>query len=358
MEIVFVISSMNAGGAQRVISLMANHWAAQHNISILTISSDESFYDFSSKISITMLNLQREPGSITSGLRANIARIKSIRTELKAINPHIVISFLTQTNIITTIACKSLGIPVIVSERNDPSKDIISSIWKTARYLTYRFSDLMVVQTKHIQQFFKGYGIKTTIIPNPVRTVNLTEVKKEKIILATGRLSPQKGFDLLISAFAEISSKEWRLIILGDGPERDKLNRLITDKGLENRVMMPGLVKDIDSFFSRASIFVLSSRFEGFPNVLCEAMAAGLPCISFNCNSGPSDIITQNVNGILVESEDKKELSSTIKDLINNEDKRNALGREASKITTELNLDKIMSQWEKIIINITSQKNE
>ncbi len=357
MRIVFVISSLNAGGAQRVISLMANHWSGlNHHISILTLSSDNSFCDLNSKVKVTPLGLEREPGSILSGLKANIARINAIRTELKSINPDIVISFLTQTNIITIIACKSLGLPVIISERNNPSKDIISIIWKAARYITYRSSDLLVLQTKQVKQFFNRYGVKTEIIPNPIRAVNNTKVKKEKIILAAGRLTHQKGFDLLIGAFTEVSSKEWRLVILGEGPERENLKKLISEKCLESRVQMPGLVKNIDVVYSKSSIFVLSSRFEGFPNVLCEAMAAGLPCISFNCNSGPSDIIDQNINGILIGNENKNELIIAINDLINNEDKRIALGREAEKIAGRLNLEKIMALWEDTVLKITDQK--
>jgi glycosyltransferase involved in cell wall biosynthesis len=348
---------MNAGGSQRVISLMVNYWTGlNHNLTILTISNDETFYDLDPKINIIKLGLDRSSGSIISGLKANIARIKALRKEILSIKPDIVISFLTQTNIVATIACKSLGIPIIISERNNPSKDDISTTWKIARYFTYRLSNLLVVQTKYVQIYFKSYGVKTEIIPNPIKTVNTVSTKKEKIILAAGRLTHQKGFDLLIKAFAEVTSKEWQLTILGDGPERENLKRLITEKRLKNRVQLPGLVKNIDTFFSQASIFVLSSRFEGFPNVLCEAMAAGLPCISFNCNSGPSDIIDQNINGILVGNDKKNELSKAINDLINNEDKRNSLGREAKKIDARLILRKIMAQWEDTVLKITAQK--
>ena len=358
MKIFFIVSSLNAGGAERVISLMANYWAGlNHNLSIMTISSDKTFYNLDPKINIIKLGLDRNPESIISGLKANITRIKAIRREIISVKPDIVISFLTQTNIVTTIACKSLSIPVILSERNNPSKEDISTIWKIARYFTYRLSDLLVVQTKQVQKFFKSYGVKIEIIPNPVRTINTIRIKKEKIILAAGRLTPQKGFDLLIKAFAKVSSKEWQLIILGDGPERNNLNKLIADLGLINRVQLPGLSKDIDTFFSQASIFVLSSRFEGFPNVLCEAMASGLPCISFNCDSGPSDMIEHNVNGVLVEKENKKALSNAINDLINNEDKRNSLGKKALKITENLNIEKIMKQWENKIVSILKKQS-
>jgi glycosyltransferase involved in cell wall biosynthesis len=357
MKIFFIVSSLNAGGAERVISLMANYWAGlNHNLSIMTISSDKTFYNLDPKINIIKLGLDRNPESIISGLKANITRIKAIRREIISVKPDIVISFLTQTNIVTTIACKSLSIPVILSERNNPSKEDISTIWKIARYFTYRLSDLLVVQTKQVQKFFKSYGVKIEIIPNPVRTINTIRIKKEKIILAAGRLKPQKGFDLLIKAFAKVSSKEWQLIILGDGPERGNLKKLISEKHLEKRVRMPGLVKDIDTFFSQASIFILSSRFEGFPNVLCEAMAAGLPCISFKCDSGPSDIIEHNINGILIKKENIRALSGAISDLTNNKDKRNALGKEAIKITSNLRIEKVVCQWENIILNITSQK--
>jgi GalNAc-alpha-(1->4)-GalNAc-alpha-(1->3)-diNAcBac-PP-undecaprenol alpha-1,4-N-acetyl-D-galactosaminyltransferase len=357
MRIVFVISALNAGGAQRVISLMANYWAAsKHNISILTISDNSSFYDIDPKINIIKLGLDRNPASIISGLKANITRIKAIRRKLISVKPDIVISFLTQTNIISTLACKSHGIPIIISERVNPKKTSESTAWKTARRIIYRLSDVLIVQSKQAQEFFRNYKIRTEIILNPVKKISILPNKKEKLVLAAGRLTYQKGFDLLISAFAEVSSKDWKLVILGNGPERDNLSRLISDLGLESRIHLPGLVKDIDIFFSRASIFVLSSRFEGFPNVLCEAMAAGLPCISFNCNSGPADIIDQNLNGILVENGNKTELALAINNLTDNEARRIALGKKALKIAGMLNLNNIMRQWENIIFNIKSQK--
>jgi len=347
---------MNGGGAQRVISQMANSWVEKnHNIFILTISKEKPFYDLNEKLNIIQLNMTGKPNNPISGFYANLLRIKTVRKTIKSLSPDIVISFLTQTNIISTLACKSLNIPIIISERINPEKASISAIWKVARYIIYRLSNIIVVQTKFAQEFFKGYKTRTEIIINPVKKIDLSRDIKEPIILAAGRLTYQKGFDLLIKAFAGVSSKEWQLIILGDGPERNNLHKLITDLDLINRVQMPGLVKNIDTFFSRASIFVLSSRFEGFPNILCEAMAAGLPCISFNCNSGPLDIIDQKVNGILVENENEEELSLAINTLINNEHQRETMGKEALKIAAKMNLGKVMHQWENIIFSILNK---
>jgi len=357
MKITFLISDMSVGGAQRVVSLMANHWAAAgHAITIVTVSDTPSFYPLEPEIEWIGLGLQREPGSLLSGLKANIKRIRSVRKTLLALKPNMVISFLTQTNIVAAAACRSLALPVIVCERNNPEQGTLSRSWKRARKTAYQWADRIVVQTESARRFYDNFSAETVVIPNPVRKMTVAEHKKENIILAAGRLVPQKGFDLLIDAFANVSAADWQLVILGEGPERDNLEKQVSDLSLSGRVQLPGQVKDIDAFYAKAPIFVLSSRFEGFPNVLCEAMAAGLACISCDCASGPADIIDHNQNGLLVETENETALAAAINALIYNQNKRDSLGKAAAKISEKLALNKIMARWDDTLAELTGNR--
>lgn len=356
MNITFIISAMDAGGAQRVISLMANHWAAAgHTVTLLTVSDTPSFYVLNPKVTLIGLGLQREPGSLFSGLKANIKRVRTVRKTLQTLTPDMVISFLTQTNILAAIACRSLKLPIIISERINPEKAEISAIWKKARPIIYKRADALVVQTRHARDVFKAAELDAVIISNPIKPLHLSPGKKENRVLAAGRLTHQKGFDLLIKAFSETSAADWQLTILGDGPEKDHLAGLIKRLNQENRICLAGQTENIDDFFSTASIFVLSSRFEGFPNVLCEAMAAGLACISFDCDAGPSEIIDHNTNGLLVKNSSPKELTFALDRLMADAEKRAALGHEAAKLSERLRLDKIMRQWEDTINQILNR---
>jgi glycosyltransferase involved in cell wall biosynthesis len=167
-------------------------------------------------------------------------------------------------------------------------------------------------------------------------------------VLAVGRLNPQKGFDLLLRAFARIRSArtEWRLIILGEGGERRNLETLRDELGLSECVDMPGRVKDPELWMARAGLVVQPSRYEGFPNVVLEAMAMGAPVISSDCESGPSDIIRDRVNGRLVPVEDVAALASVMDELIRDKPERERLGRAAMSIRDDYAMETIMPRWE------------
>jgi glycosyltransferase involved in cell wall biosynthesis len=214
------------------------------------------------------------------------------------------------------------------------------------------------LQTDKVRAFYRHIDQeKIRIIPNPLKEIDREEKAEEKFILAAGRLVPQKGMDLLIKAFGKSQAREkWNLVILGEGQELSNLQKLVRENKLNEKVEFKGNRKDIDKFFATASVFVLSSRYEGFPNVLAEAMGAGLPCISFDCDFGPRELIEHQRNGILVETGNVDKLAEKIDELASNKGKRNTMGEEAKKIREKLNMNAIMQQWEEVFAEMVNQK--
>jgi len=358
VKIAFIISSLDSGGAERVLSLMANYWAQKnYRIIIITLGNSRPFYSLEDGIQIEQLSLLKNSVSVFNAIANNIERVKVISKRLIKIDPDIVISFMTETNIITTIGCRIINKPIIIAERI--SYDFLTSrAWVNLRKLVYRFSNALIVQTVYDKEKYNRLA-NTFVINNPL---NIKETipnnnREDKNILAVGRLNRQKGFDRLIKAFSRLDQKDWKLTIIGEGGERKNLEKLINDLSLADYVSMPGRTETIDKWYQKSPIFVLSSRMEGFPNVLCEAMAYGCACVSFDCIAGPNEIITDKIDGYLVRNGDLHALSTRINLLINDAEERRRIGKEAMKISDRLNIDSIMGQWDKIIQMILRAPN-
>ena len=332
---------------------MANYWAKKnYSIMVLTLDNATPFYFLEDDIKLEKLSLLKNSVSVFSAVANNITRIKIIRKKLIDIDPDIVISFMTETNIIATIGCRIINKPIIIAERTiyDALK---SRVWMILRKLVYRFSNALVVQTKYDKAKYNRIS-NTFVINNPLESkkIILNDTGREKLILGVGRLDREKGFDRLIKAFSQLDHKGWELAIIGEGSERRNLEKLISELNLEDLVSMPGRTKAIEKWYQKSSIFVLSSRIEGFPNVLCEAMAHGCACVSFSCIAGPREIITDKLDGYLVRNGDINALSAKMNFLINNSEESRRIGKEAMKISDRLNIDFIMNKWEKVIHNI------
>jgi len=353
VKIAFIISSLGSGGAERVLSLMANFWAHKnYSIIVITLDNSTPFYLLEDGIKLEQLSLLKNSVSLFSAIANNITRIKIIRKKLIEIDPDIVISFMTETNIISTIGCRIINKPIIIAERI--SYDFLKSrVWVCLRKLVYRFSNALIVQTRYDKEKYHRLS-NTFVINNPLnlKETILKNCKEEKNILAVGRLNRQKGFDRLIKAFSHLEQKDWKLAIVGEGSERSNLEKLIYDLNLEDYISLPGRTETIEKWYKKSSIFVLSSRSEGFPNVLCEAMAYGCACVSFDCITGPNEIITDKVDGYLVKDGDINALTAKMDFLINNPEERRRIGKEAMKISDRFNIDSIMSKWDKIIEKI------
>lgn len=368
MRIAITISTMNAGGAERIVSLLSNYWTERNiQVNIITFDNEDSkpFYEIKPAARHHHLGiLGIINGGIRSSLKGNFARIIALRNRIKAIKPDIIISFIDQTNVLTIIAAAFLGIPVIVTEHVNRKHYSPGIFWEILRNTLYPFTDSMVAVSNGVLESFPKYMQRNaTVIPNPINIKKIDKTKNigtRKKIIGMGRLTYQKGFDILIRAFDMIKEKhsDWDLEIYGEGPLRNQLENIIADLKLTGRVKLPGLVTNPAEKLSAADIFVLSSRFEGFGIVIIEAMACGLPVISFDCPSGPSEIINNGVDGILVPPDDMETLSEKMDELITDKNKREKLAYNASKSAKRYEIGEIAKYWDKLFSKLKIGKKE
>ena len=362
MRITLVISTFAAGGAERVMSAMANYWAEQgEDITLITLSSQSNdWYKLHPRVKRVGLGVLATSTHIGQAIRHNVRRVIWLRLALRRAHPDMVISFLDTTNVLTLMASWGLGIPVIVSERNDPHQQSIGLAWSGLRSLLYRHADSVVVQSCAIRDWaLRLPGIKAIyVIPNPVSPIrNGSEQASSRhgsshTIVAMGRLVRQKGFDILIEAFGRCAAKhsDWSLVILGDGPERASLQTFAADLGIADRVNLAGQFQEPATILKGADLFVLSSRYEGFPNALLEAMACQLPVVSTDCSSGgPRDIIRDGVDGILVPPDDMAALADAMDRLMANPDERRRLGAGALEVIERFSIEKVMTMWDEAV---------
>jgi glycosyltransferase involved in cell wall biosynthesis len=313
VRIAFVIPSLGAGGAERVVTLLANDWSVNaHDVTLITFDTTgtEPFFALHPGVGLRELGAPSESSGAAGKLGANIARVSRLRSVLRDLHPEMVVAFMTEANVIALWACQGLGVPVVISERNQPDRPGLGKVHKLARRLTYPKARAIVVQTHAIASWAEArFRVPVHVIPNPVR-LDAGEARREQRgvqwLMSLGRLTHQKGFDVLIRSFSALASKHptWRLAIYGEGPDRAYLERLRAESGCEDRIILPGLVKDSAGALSKASLFVLPSRFEGYPNVLLEALASGIPAVATACPGGTAEILANGVYGMLVPPDD------------------------------------------------------
>ncbi|AFY52861.1 glycosyltransferase [Rivularia sp. PCC 7116] len=370
IKLTLIIYSLSSGGAERVISILANYWAEKGwKITLLTLVSNQDipFYKLDSRINQVALGIAKESPNKIFGLWNNLNSIRILRSAINQSQPDVVISFMDTVNVLTLLATKGLNIPVLISERNNPIKSCTEGIWTKLRKWTYPSADAIIVQTQRIQNYFQlQLQKRILIIPNPVvlpsiargKNLQTTCEKADKLLIAMGRLEEQKGFDLLLQAFAKLEDKypQWKLVILGEGSLRPQLELLREQLELTERIDLPGRVKNPHEYLQRADLFVMSSRFEGFPNALCEAMACGLAVISFDCPTGPREIISHGRDGILVPNEDLPALTVAMENLMSDEKERQRLASNAPKIVQRFNLESVAQKWEELIDKLAYSK--
>ena len=345
MKIVFTIAHMNLGGAQKVCYNLIN-WIKENTDSEvhLVICSNRKVkgeYDIK-KISHSFV-----PGGL-------IQKIKGIRRELKRISPDVLVTMGVPQALFDVPACLGLGIRHIISERNDPAHFGGKAVVRVVSRFLMRRADGFVFQTKNARTFYGGQIAKrSVVIPNPLFISDdypTTQYggEREKAIVATGRLNKQKNHPLLIRAFKRIADEfsDYKLIIYGEGPERQNDEALIQELGLQERALLPGTINDVPEKIYKASLYVLSSDFEGMPNALMEAMALGLPCISTDCPcGGPRELTTDGEDCLLVPVDDEKALADAMRKVLSNEKFAMELGKNAMLIREQLSLDKVCKQW-------------
>ena len=363
MNLTLVSSSLNVGGAERVMSIMANYWAAQGwQITILTFDDggEPPFYNLDRRIDLQPLGISSDGFKFSlSSASYNLRRIQVLKQAIVASQPDLVISSVNTTNILTLLACRGLKVKTIVSEHVHPAFGQLTQATQFLQKLVYQQADLITVQTHAALSFFPIDRYKTFVIPNPVVLPTSEPIQSQlytddRHLLAIGKLVPQKGFDLAIKAFAQIAQKypDWTLTILGEGEMRSELEKLCMELDLEDRVFMPGIVKNVDAHLRKADIFILPSRFEGFPITLCEAMACGVPVIASNCLSGPREIIHDGIDGMLISPDSVSALATGLHQLISDPGKRQYFAHHAPKVLDRFGVEPVGAIWNRAIAQV------
>lgn len=360
-KIYFTIGTMSSGGAERVVSIISNYLIDRgYDVTILMWLHCPVFYNLNKKIKI--IDIEKECGS------SNIIR-KAIffRNFIKRNKPDLLLSFLAKINILALLSCVSIPVKIIVCERNDPRFVPFSKVLRLTRNVTYYLADGILTQTHNNKKYFSNkIQHRISVIYNPI---NLNQdlvgsalaLQKAKKIVAVGRLVDQKNHEMLIKAFSSFlkTHPDYDLYIYGEGPNLTKLENLAYELGIGTHVIFPGNKKEIFHEISDAEIFVQTSKFEGMPNTLIEAMCLGLPCISTKV-SGATDLIKHGANGFLVDIDDSNSLEHYMLKIVNDKRSQKEIGHNASKLYELLKEDVIMKQWETYIlsqINLNSIEN-
>lgn len=363
MKICCVVSSLGAGGAERVVSLLANAWAAEgRRIAVVTLTGvNGDAYALDSRVERVGLDLERRSRSPLQAIVHNVRKVRGLRRTVGALAPDVVVSFVDKVNVLTLLACIGLSVPVIVSERVHPGSLDLGRLWSLLRRLAYRRADGLVMQSRASRAWAEAMvsARRTHVIPNPVseRFANGRGTDthgRRPIVLAVGRLVPQKGFDLLIEAFAAVAQRhrDWSLVIVGQGPEESKLRGAAGELLDRGAVTMQGVVADLERYYQSAGLFVLPSRFEGFPNTLLEAMASGCAVIAADCPTGPSEIVRDGIDGSLVAPDDVSALSAEMDRLMSDAAERRRLGVRAEEVSERFGIDPILQLWDDVFAGV------
>ena len=347
MNLFLIIPTLKQGGAERVISELSNNFCTQPNmrIHLILLAKADDFYSIDNRVTIHRLGFENK--NIIGKLKSQILTFYRLRKLYKTYRPYIVLSFMDKYNVFSILAGRFLNLRIFISDRSNPKLQLPLTLFLLKK-ISYRYATGLIAQTslakETIEKVARNKNIK--VIPNPVKEVQLfPEIPRENIIINIGRMVPEKGQEYLIQAFAKLDATNWKLVILGDGRLRGNLEKQIIDLGLTGKIIMPGAINDIDEWLARSSIFVLSSISEGFPNSLMEAMAAGLPCISFDCNAGPKDIIINEVNGLLVEKGNIDELVDKLNTLIKDTELAKKIATNALLVRDKYHIDSIGNNY-------------
>ena len=352
MKILVVIPSLGGGGAERVVSLLTTEWAKRHQVLIALFDASRLDYPYGGRI--VDLGLPASSGLARKSFNV-LLRTKRLMDVLRRERPDRIFAFMESANFpsIAAAAFSNCLDRLWVSVRNNPAH--MSLISRAVMPFLYRLPRRVIAISKGVKQELESMHIpagRISTILNPVvvrdspdRVQSSIASVPDQFILAAGRLVRQKGFDRLLTAFDRISHNELQLVILGEGLERANLARQACELGIGDRVHLPGRVSEIDCWYRNAECFVLSSRYEGLGNVLLEAMANGCPVVSFDCPYGPSELIEDGENGLLVLDGDVNALASAISRVRTDERLRLDLATKGLESVAKFSVAKTAARW-------------
>ncbi len=358
MRLTIVISSLAGGGAERAVSEMANCWArSKCDVTIITWDhhGDQDAYRLDPSVERVRLGLRRHSTGWWQRLSGALGRIASLRAALRRSAPDVVLSFTDSTNVLSILATRGMRIPILIAERSDPqSNATVNAVWRLFRRLTYRWADRVIAQTRSAGDWLDANcGTRALVIPNLLRELPDpgSSMKRDRIVLAVGRLAWEKDVETLIRGFAIAHRRhaEWTLALVGEGPLKGRLMDLAVEVGVGKVTRFAGFSTTPEQWMARAGLFVLSSRFEGFPNALLEAMAMGMAVVSSDCPSGPREIVANGENGRLFPVGDAQGLADILVELMSDPTQRTRLGTAALRVRETYSRDRVMELWNQAI---------
>ena len=355
MKILLTVDDFS-GGAGNMIQLLANNLKKEgHQVSILLFNYKTEPLKLSSDIKYDYIDISKKSNNFWWLIKT----LKSIREYLKQDNCQLIISFLDTINTLCTISNIGLRKKIIVCERNNPLAIKPKGFWKYLRNFAYFFADVITVQCEIFKQFLVVYKNKIRVIPNIVEEPRIKKNQYSNQInkfVSCARLNKVKQFDKMIESISIVSKKYPNITLDIYGPGTDEqiqeLEKIITIKNLNDKVFLKGRSLNVYKDMIDKDIYLLTSKQEGFPNALCEAMAVGMPCISFEYHKGIYEIIQNGINGIVVDKDDVESMAEKIIYLIENPEKACEIGNEAKKISNTFSSEIVMKKWNEIIDGI------
>lgn len=377
MKILFFVYVMSHYGAQKATANLANHWAScGKEIIILSMDDrDLHFIDLHPKIRRISINVTGKNQNTFFKILYNIKRIYRVRKILKEEKPEFAIGIGRLESIILAIAAKKLkNIITIGSERTHPPMFPMGRINEKLRIMTYPWLDTVTVFVQKNADWLHK-NIKNThvsIIPNAVsrpasshgrdveREMLFPKQKDTKILLSVGRLELEKGHDILIDVFSRLVQKypDWMLVIVGEGSQECNLKKRARDKNIADLVFFPGHVENISQWYEASDLYVFPSRFEGFPNALIEAMAHGLAPISFDCDTGPADIIDHKINGLLIPPENAIMLQEALARLMGDQTLRAKFAAQAVQVQDRFSMERVSKMWDNLFASMKANAQD
>jgi len=333
MKICCVIHSLGIGGMERVMATLVNAYVNQPEaeIHLLLIGRKrEVRFDIPECVHVYKPDWDFDNSKRT---RHTVKTIIYIRKTLKEINPDRVLSFGEMWNNLVLVAAMGLNLTIFVSDRSMPNKNL-GRVQNYLRNQLYPQALGFVAQTEKAKKVaeIKKWNSNISVIGNPV-PASPDSSKSENMVLTVGRLIKTKNVDRLMHMFSSLNHSKWKLVVVGGNANTLNLleeYRIKVEKaGRSNQIRLEGEQKDVWSYYNRAKIFAFTSTSEGFPNVLAEAMSAGLACISYDCLAGPSDIIDDGINGFLIPVGDEELYKQRLEQLMTDADLRERFGRAA-----------------------------
>jgi len=357
--VLFVIGELTGGGAERVLSVMSGQFAelgVASSVGLINSRGTTAAYALNQKVAL--IDFSRDSARGHMGLPKSLLRL---RRYVKSEKPDVIIPFMLHNALLTLGACVGLRRPIVIRPATVPvSRSLSSFARRTALGLLPKAHGAFFqipAQQAFLQKYLCHEGV---ILPNPIEPSSLWDLRRSygnKTIISAGRLNEGKNFMLLIEAFSALAEEfpEWKLVICGEGPSRDGLQTEIERLRLTQRIALPGFSDDISALLHEASVFAMSSRYEGMPNALMEAMCLGCACVTTEFDGGAARmLINDGENGLIVPNDDVKRFTEALRRLMQSEALRETLGQNAAELKTTANARQVAARWISYLQNVIS----